>query len=49
MMIESGRDLVIGLETGRFVYCETRGGNYVCRDSSIERRWLPYSKAVPQR
>jgi hypothetical protein len=49
MMIESGRDLVIGLETGRFAYCETRAGNYVCRDSNTERRWLPYAKAVPQR
>jgi hypothetical protein len=48
-MIESGRDLVIGLETGRFAYCETRGGSYLCRDSNTERRWVPYADAVPQR
>lgn len=49
IMIESGRDLVIGLETGRFAYCETRGSDYVCRDSNTERHWLPYTNAVPQR
>ena len=49
LMIESGRDLVVGLETGRFAYCETRGGNYLCRDSNTERRWVPYADAVPRR
>ena len=49
MMIESGRDLVVGVETGRFAYCETRGGEYVCRNSNAERRWLPYAEAVPER
>jgi len=49
MMVESGRDLVIGLETGRFAFCETHEGKYVCRDSNVERRWLPYSAAVPKR
>lgn len=48
-MIESGRDLMVGLQTGRFAFCETRGGEYVCRDSNVERRWLPYAAAVPGR
>jgi len=48
MMIASGRDLVLGLETGRFAYCETRGGKYLCRNGSADRRWLPYAEAVPK-
>lgn len=49
MMIESGRDLVVGVETGRFAYCETRDGKYLCRNNNAERRWLPYAQAVPER
>ena len=49
MMIESGRDLVVGVETGQFAYCETRDGKYLCRTSNAERRWLPYAEAVPER
>jgi hypothetical protein len=49
MMIRSGRDLVLGLESGRFAYCEHREGKYLCRNSNEERRWLPYVEAVPQR
>jgi hypothetical protein len=49
MMIESGRDLVVGLQTGRFAYCETQGGKFLCRDGGEERRWLPYTAAVPDR
>jgi hypothetical protein len=49
MMIESGRDLIIGLQTGRFAFCETRDGKYLCRDSNVERRWLPYTVAMPER
>ena len=49
LMIASGRDMVIGLQSGRYAYCETRAGKYLCRNSNADRRWLPYSEAVPQR
>jgi hypothetical protein len=49
MMIRSGRDLVLGMESGRFAYCEPREGKYLCRNSNEERRWLPYAEAVPER
>ena len=49
LMVESGRDLVIGLETGRYAYCETRGGDYICRDSNAARRWSTYGAMVPDR
>jgi len=49
VMIESGRDLIIGLQTGHFAYCETRDGKYLCRNSNDQRRWLPYTPAVPER
>ena len=48
MMITDGHDLVLGVETGRFAYCETRAGKFVCRTSN-EDRWLPYAQAVPTR
>lgn len=46
MMIASGRDLVLGLQTGRYAYCETREGKYLCRNSNMDRRWVPYAEAV---
>ena len=49
MMIASGHDLVLGLETGRFAYCETRGDKYLCRNGNENRRWLAYADAVPGR
>lgn len=49
LMIESGRDLVVGVETGRYALCETRSGKYLCRNSNEDRRWLPYAEAVPDR
>jgi hypothetical protein len=49
MMISSGRDLVVGLQTGRYAFCETREGKYICRNSNVDRRWLPYTAAVPER
>jgi hypothetical protein len=49
LMIASGRDLVLGLESGRYAHCETRGGKYLCRASNEDRRWLPYAEAAPQR
>ena len=48
MMIASGRDLVLGLETGGFAYCETRNGKYLCRNSNANRQWRPYAVAVPR-
>jgi hypothetical protein len=47
LMIASGRDLILGLQTGRYAYCETRGGKYLCRNSNAGRRWMPYAEAVP--
>ena len=49
MMIASGRDLVLGLETGRIAYCETRAGKYLCRTSNADRKWVPYTEAVPEK
>ena len=49
MMIKSGRDLVLGLETGDYAYCEPHPKEYLCRTSNSDRRWLPYQQAVPQR
>jgi hypothetical protein len=48
MMVSDGHDLVLGLETGRFAYCETRGGQYRCRNSAAGP-WRPYREAVPER
>ena len=48
MMVESGRDLVLGLESGGFAYCETRNGKYLCRNSNADRQWRPYDAAVPR-
>ena len=48
LMIESGRDLVLGLTTGRFAVCEPRGGKPLCRDSNADRKWVAYSDAAPR-
>jgi hypothetical protein len=48
LMVASGRDLVLGLETGRYALCETPDGKYVCRNSNAKRRWLPYTEVVPR-
>jgi hypothetical protein len=47
LMIASGRDLVLGLETGRYAYCEPHPVKYLCRNSNADRRWVPYADAVP--
>ena len=47
MMISSGRDLVLGLESGRYAYCEPHPEQYLCRKSNEDRRWLPYDQVVP--
>lgn len=49
LMVASGRDLVLGLETGRYAYCETRDSKTLCRNSNEDRRWLPYQEAAPER
>lgn len=46
MMISSGRDLILRIETGRYVYCETRESQYRCRNSNAERLWVPYKAAM---
>ena len=48
MMIRSGDDLVIGLETGRYAYCRSRGPSYLCRDSNTQSGWRPYGEVVPK-
>jgi len=48
LMIASARDLVLGLRSGRYALCETRGGKYLCRNSNERRRWVPYAEAVPK-
>jgi hypothetical protein len=48
MMVKSGSDLVFGLESGRFAYCETRAGAYVCRDANAPRAWRPYGEVAPE-
>jgi hypothetical protein len=47
MMVKSGSDLVFGLESGRFAYCETRAGKYLCRDSNAGRKWRGYREDLP--
>jgi hypothetical protein len=49
LMVASGRDMVVGLESGQYAYCETRAGKYLCRNSNADRRWVPYQDAVPER
>lgn len=48
LMVKSGSDLVFGLESGRYAFCETREGKYLCRNSNTEREWRPYYMAVPK-
>jgi hypothetical protein len=47
LMISSGRDLVLGLTTGRFAVCEPRAGKPLCRNGNAERKWVGYAEAVP--
>ena len=42
LMIKSGTDMVFGLETGTFAYCETRDGKYQCRNTNADRVWRSY-------
>ena len=49
LMVGSRRDLVIGLETGRFAFCERRESKDVCRDSNSDRRWRPLNDIALER
>jgi hypothetical protein len=49
LMIKSGDDLVIGLETGRLAYCRTRGASYLCRDGNDARKSGSYGDIAPTR
>lgn len=46
LMVKPGADLIVGLESGRYAYCETREGKYVCRDRNEGRVWRPYGEVV---
>ena len=48
LMIKAGTDMVFGLETGRFAYCETQDSKYQCRDTNTDRVWRPYGDGVPK-
>lgn len=41
--VKSGGDLLFGLETGRFKYCEYHEQTYRCRNTNQPREWLPNS------
>jgi hypothetical protein len=47
LLIKSGDDLVIGLETGNFAYCRTRETSYLCRDGNGARKWWAHGEVVP--
>jgi hypothetical protein len=47
LMVRSGADLIVGLESGLYAYCETREGTYKCRDSNVDRAWRPHGDVAP--
>lgn len=49
LMIKSGDDLVIGLETGHFAYCRTQDTSYVCRNTNDDRKSGSYKDLAPKR
>jgi hypothetical protein len=49
MMVKSGDDLVLGLESGRYAYCRSRGPSYLCRDSKDDRNWRAHGDVTPAR
>ena len=48
LMVRDGQDVVLGVESGRVAYCETRAAKSVCR-TGVDARWVPYEEAVPER
>jgi hypothetical protein len=49
LMIKEGDDLILGLETGRFAYCRTRGASYLCRDTNDAQKWGAHRDLAPKR
>lgn len=49
LMIKSGDDLILGLETGRLAYCRTRGPSYLCRNADDAAKWRPHRDVAPAR
>lgn len=47
LMVKSGSDLIVGLESGPYAYCETREGTYKCRDRNVDRVWRPHGDVAP--
>ncbi len=39
--VKRGGDIVFGLETGRFKYCEYKDQTYRCRIANQPRQWMP--------
>jgi hypothetical protein len=39
---DSGGGFVVNMSTGVYRYCETRSGNFLCRDSSSPRAWKSF-------
>jgi hypothetical protein len=48
LMIKDGDDLILGLETGRFAFCRTRGPSYLCRDTNDARKWGTHTDLAPK-
>lgn len=44
LTVKSGGDLLFGLETGRFKYCEYLEQTYRCRNTNQPREWIPNAK-----
>lgn len=42
--VRSGADIVFGLESGRFKYCESHNKFYRCRIANDPREWMPNSR-----
>jgi len=42
--VKSGADLLFGLETGRYKYCEYHEAVYRCRSTNQPRQWLSNDK-----
>lgn len=49
LMVKPGADLIVGLESGTYAYCETREAKYQCRDKNEGRVWKPHGEVAPQR
>jgi hypothetical protein len=43
--VKAGTDLLFGLESGRYQYCEPAAKTYRCRNASEPREWISNAKA----